>query len=34
MAGTNKHHLYKLTPSKLVLFDEVHFKDSPQQAII
>jgi ribonuclease HI len=34
MAGTNKHLLYKLTPQKLVLFDEVHFKDSPQQAII
>lgn len=34
MAGTNKHHLYKLTPSKLVLFDEVHFATDPQQVII
>ena len=32
--GKNKHQLYKLTPSMLVLFDEVHFKDSPVQKII
>lgn len=32
--GKNKHQLYKLTPRSLVLFDEVHFKDKPQRAII
>ena len=32
--GKNKHQLYKLTPDTLVLFDEVHFKDSPVQKII
>lgn len=32
--GKNKHQLYRLTPSMLVLFDEVHFKSSPQQRII
>jgi ribonuclease HI len=34
VAGTNHHQLYKLTPSKLVLFDEVHFKSDPQQVIV
>jgi ribonuclease HI len=34
IAGKNKHLLYKLTPQKLVLFDEVHFATSPQQIII
>jgi ribonuclease HI len=32
--GKNKHELYKLTPSMLMLFDEVHFKDKPVQKII
>lgn len=32
--GKNKHQLYKLTPSSLVLFDEAHFKASPVQRII
>lgn len=32
--GKNKHQLYKLTPTMLVLFDEVHFKSDPQQRII
>ncbi|MDT4847546.1 Ribonuclease H [compost metagenome] len=32
--GKNKHQLYKLTPSSLVLFDEVHFKTGPAQKII
>lgn len=32
--GKNKHELYKLTPELLVLFDEVHFKDTPVQKII
>lgn len=34
IAGTNQHQLYKLAPSHLVLFDEVHFKTDPQQVII
>lgn len=34
IAGKNKHQLYKLTPTMLVLFDEVHFKTDPQQRII
>ena len=32
--GKNKHQLYKLTPSSMVLFDEVHFKTGPAQRII
>lgn len=32
--GKNKHQLYKLTPTTLVLFDEVHFKENPVQKII
>jgi hypothetical protein len=32
--GKNKHQLYKLTPSSMVLFDEVHFKAGPAQRII
>lgn len=34
LAGKNQHQLYKLTPSSLVLFDEVHFKTGPAQRII
>lgn len=34
VAGKNKHQLYKLTPTQLVLFDEVHFKENPVQKII
>jgi ribonuclease HI/uncharacterized protein YhbP (UPF0306 family) len=32
--GKNKHQLYKLTPSSMVLFDEVHFNAGPAQRII
>jgi ribonuclease HI len=32
--GKNQHQLYKITPSSLVLFDEVHFKTGPAQRII
>ncbi|MDB5168083.1 MAG: rnhA [Candidatus Saccharibacteria bacterium] len=32
--GKNKHQLYCLTPSLLVLFDEAHFKEQPVQKII
>ncbi|MNL20939.1 Pyridoxamine 5'-phosphate oxidase [compost metagenome] len=32
--GKNQHQLYRLTPSSLVLFDEVHFKTGPAQRII
>jgi ribonuclease HI len=34
MVGVNKHLLYKMTPRKLVLFDEAHFASDPQQVII
>jgi ribonuclease HI len=34
VAGENKHKLYKLTPTQLALFDEVHFKENPVQKII
>ncbi|MDB5181407.1 MAG: hypothetical protein JWP13_170 [Candidatus Saccharibacteria bacterium] len=28
--GTEQHRLYKFTPERTTLFDEVHFKDAPQ----
>ncbi|MDB5186754.1 MAG: rnhA [Candidatus Saccharibacteria bacterium] len=34
VVGKNKHQLYKLTPTQLALFDEVHFKENPVQKII
>ena len=34
VAGTNQHQLYKLTPTGMVLFDELHFASDPQQRII
>lgn len=34
VAGTNQHQLYKLIPSGMVLFDELHFASDPQQRII
>lgn len=31
--GSNKHRLYCLRPSNIILFDEVHYPDSPRQII-
>lgn len=31
ISGENKHHLYKLKPTLIVLFDEVNFPDQPRQ---
>ncbi len=33
VAGNNQHMMYKFTPRRYVLFDEVHFPDNPQQEI-
>ncbi len=34
VSGKTEHRLYKLTPSSMVLFDEEHFPDDPQQKLI
>lgn len=34
VAGNNQHMMYKFTPRRCALFDEVHFPDNPQQEII
>ncbi len=31
--GTDGHHVYKISPSLIVLFDEVNFPDDPRQEL-
>lgn len=32
--GSNKHVMYRIKPSKFVLFDEMHFINNPRQEIV
>jgi uncharacterized protein YhbP (UPF0306 family) len=34
VAGKTGHRFYKLTPASMVLFDEEHFPDDPQQELL
>lgn len=31
ISGRNPHKLYRLTPSRIAIFDQVHYADDPQQ---
>lgn len=34
VSGNTEHRLYKLTPDSIVLFDEEHFPEKPQQKLL